>query len=107
MALEMIANLPEEDRKDMTGRALAVIRLLGEQGVDEDIEAGSDLLMGVQFRLEALARLHDEPAYRAWSMNSGTPGMNYIHDDLVVAAAMEPLKYSKRAVRFAWARMSE
>lgn len=99
-ALHAIGELPDEDRKDMTGRVIAVIRVLDEHDVPKDLQDRGDLLTGIQFRLEALARLKDEPAYRAWSMKSTTPGMDYIHEDLVEAAAVEPLKLGKRVARF-------
>jgi hypothetical protein len=99
-ALDAVADLPDEDRKDLTGRTLAVIRLLDKHNVPRDIEGRGELLAGNQFRMEALARLRDDSAYRAWSMKSAIPKMDYIHEDLVEAAAVEPLKMSKRIARF-------
>jgi hypothetical protein len=87
-AVEMLGDLPEEDRKSFEGRTLAVIRLLDEHGVTE-FEQRTAFLTGIQFRLEALSWLHTEPAYRAWSMKSGTPGMDYIHSDLVEATGQD------------------
>jgi hypothetical protein len=99
-AAQAIADLPEGDRRDLTGRIIAVIRILDEQNVPRDLKDRSDLLMGIQFRLEALARLRDEPSYRAWSMKSGTPHLHYVHGDLVEVAATEPLIIRKRVARF-------
>jgi hypothetical protein len=99
-ALSAIGELPEEDRKDITGRAIAVIRVLDEHNIERGLEERADLLTGIQFRLEALARLHNEPAFRAWSMKSGTPDMDYIHEDLVEAAAVEPLIMGEHQARF-------
>jgi hypothetical protein len=99
-AVEAIGELPEEDRKDMTGRALAIIHLLEASNVPDNLEARSDLVTGIEFRLEALARLCDEASYRAWSMKSGTPEMDYVHGDLIEAAASAPLIMRKRAVCF-------
>jgi hypothetical protein len=65
-----------------------------------DLDAHNDLVAGIQFRLEALAGLCDEPSYQAWSMKSGSPGMDYVHGDLIEAAASEPLIMRKRAVCF-------
>jgi hypothetical protein len=92
--------LPEEDRKDMTRRAFTVIRVLDEHDIERGINERDDLLTGIVFRLEALARLKDEPAFRAWSMKSGTPDMDYIHEDLIEAAAVEPLVMGKHQARF-------
>ena len=99
-ALEAIADLPAEDRQDLTGRALAVIRLLEQRKAAKSLRQRGNLVTGIHFRLEALARLHDEPAYKAWSMQSGEPGMSYVHDDLVTAAASEPLILEEHGARF-------
>jgi hypothetical protein len=99
-ALVVVDELPEEQRKDFTGRTLAIIRLLEDQRPEQDVRARSDLLTGIQFRLEALARLRHEPAYRAWSMKTKAPGVEYIHEDLIDAAAIEPLSMGKREARF-------
>jgi hypothetical protein len=92
-AAKAIADLPEEDRKTLDGRALAVIHVLGLQG-------NGELLAGIGFRLEALARRHEELEYRAWSMKSGSPGMDYVHGDVVEAAASEPLVADDDCARF-------
>jgi len=74
--------------------------MMDEHKVPSALEARSDLLMAIQFRLEALARLQDQPSYRAWPMNSTTPGMQYVHADIVAAAANAPLLMTGRVASF-------
>ncbi len=96
-AVEAIGKLPDTDR-DFTGRSLAIIRLLDELRVPDKDRA--EIAMSIMNRMEALARLHTEKAYRAWSMASNTPGMEFIHSDLVEAAASEPLIIGDRDAHF-------
>src|ERR1700733_5309610 len=67
-AVEAIAGLPQRDRKNTASRVVALLRMMDAHKVPSANR--SDLLMGIQFRLEALARLQDQPSYRAWSMKS-------------------------------------
>jgi hypothetical protein len=97
-AVLAISDLPQESRQTMEGRANCIIRLLQEFGVKA--RNASDLLTGISFRLEALVRLTDEPEYRAWSVKTDTPGMDYISEDLVEAAAIEPLVCDDTCARF-------
>ena len=97
-AVRAISELPQESRQTMEGRTVCIIRLLQEFGVKA--RNASDLLTGISFRLEALVRLTDEPEYRAWSVKTDTPGMDYISEDLVEAAAIEPLVYDDTCAQF-------
>jgi hypothetical protein len=85
-----IAELPEASRRTFEGRAIAVLQLLDDFGAQGDRER-SGLPAGIGFRMEAMMRLLSELEFRAWSMKSGTPGMDLIHPHLVEAAASEPL----------------
>ncbi len=49
------------------------------------------LAFAIQLRLEALARLHDDRGLRAWTLRGDEEGMDYVHADVVRAAAAEPL----------------
>ena len=95
-AVEAIAR-PERDRKNTASRVVAILCMMDEHDVPSALEARSDLLMAIQFRLEPLARLQDQPSYRAWSMNSTSPGM---HADVVPASASAPLHMTGRAASF-------
>jgi hypothetical protein len=88
-AVEAIARLPERDRNNTASRVVALLRMMDAHKVPSANR--SDLLMGIQFRLEALARLQDQSSYRAWSIKNGTSGRYYVHADLVAAAASAPL----------------
>jgi len=93
-----ISDLPEESRQTMEGRTTCIIRVLQEFGVKT--RNASDLLTGISFRLDALVRLTGEPEYRACSVKTDTPGMDYISEDLVEAAAIEPLVCDDTGARF-------
>jgi hypothetical protein len=100
-ALRVFAELPD-GRRDFEGRAAAVFRLMDELDFPGVLENRGDIGMSVEFRLEALARLRDSPAYRAWSMRTENADMDLIHRDLLAAAAVEPVigDESQRRVRF-------
>jgi hypothetical protein len=57
----------------------------------EDTFTDSDKITAIQFRLEALAELSDHPKLLAWSMASDTEEMIFIRDEVLEAAAKEPL----------------
>ena len=85
--VELIGDLPEGERSDMEGRTMAMIHFLNAA----DIEGNHALIMmSVQFRMAALARLRQEPAYRAWSLNAEGSG-DYVHEVLVETAATQRL----------------
>jgi hypothetical protein len=106
-AVEAIAELPAEDRKNTASRVVALLRMMDAHNVSS-AKARSALVTGIQFRLrlQALAYLQDQPSYRAWSITSGTPGMHYVHGDLVAAAATAPLVMAGRVASFEPSRFS-
>jgi hypothetical protein len=86
--LKMHAEMPAEDRPVFEARAVRLFELLDRKGLDRN--RGS-LAIAIDFRLTALARLHSDKILRGWSMPGTEPGMDYVHGDLVKAAAEEPL----------------
>lgn len=86
--LELHAAMPAKDRMVFEVRAIRLFELLDKKGLGND---GGDLAMAINFRLTALAKLHDEAALRAWTMAGKERGMNYVSADLLAAAAEEPL----------------
>ena len=87
-SLEAIGELPADQRGSFEGRAFRLFRLLEER--DEADEAALNAF-AIQLRLEALARLHDDRGLRAWTLPGDAEGADYIHADVVAAAAVEPL----------------
>lgn len=87
-AMEAIAELPQDQRRSFEGRAFRLFRLLEER--DEGDDAALFAFV-IQLRLEALARLHDDRGLRAWTLPGDAEGADYIHADVVAAAAVEPL----------------
>nr|WP_313428031.1 hypothetical protein [Brevundimonas diminuta] len=88
-ALDAFAEMPTEDRQSYEARAFRVFQLLEER--DENGDRALSAFV-IQLRLEALARLHDDRGLRAWTLPGEEEGMDYIHADVVEAAAVEPLK---------------
>jgi hypothetical protein len=98
-----IAKLPEESRRTFERRAIAVIQLLDDFDVQDDVQDDGErggLVAGIGFRMRATVRLMSEPEYRASTMKSGTPGMDFIHPHMVEAAASEPLVLDDDVARF-------
>jgi hypothetical protein len=97
-ALDAVDNLPEEDRKDFTGRTIAIMRAFGllrqtqrKNFTDSDRERIAKAT-AVQIRIEAMARLAEHPKFNAWSRESGIDdGMVLIREDMLRAAAEAPL----------------
>lgn len=88
-AMEVIAELPADQRSSFEGRAFRLFQLLEERDEAEDAALTAFV---IQLRLEALARLHDDRGLRAWTLPGDAEGADYIHADVVAAAAVEPLK---------------
>lgn len=84
----MHAAMPTEDRSVFEARAIRLFELLEDKGLGRNRRA---LAIAIEFRLEALTKLHNDIALRAWTLPSGEPGMDYISADLLAAAAEEPL----------------
>ena len=99
-AIEAIARLSARDRTNTASRVVALLRMMDALNVPSALEARSALLMAIQLRMDALARLQDHPSYRVWSMKSGTSEGHYVHADLIAAAARAPLIMTGRVANF-------
>jgi hypothetical protein len=86
--MEMHAGLSPEDRTVFEVRAIRMFELLDSKGLGKD---RADLAMAIDFRLSALARMQKDKVLRGWTMPGAEAGMDYIHADLLKAAAEEPL----------------
>ncbi len=90
--LEHVNSMPAGQRSDFSGRAIGVVRFIEEEASLGPEKARVDLLIGFNFRMEALARLSHRPEYAAWSLRVGAAdGMDVISKVLVEAAARAPL----------------
>jgi len=90
-ATAVLADLPQESRRTFEGRAIAVIHLLDELNYPGGSKRAL-IATSIQFRLEALARLRDCPAYKAWAVRAREKsGPDFVHSDLLAAAAVEPI----------------
>ncbi|MDB5540332.1 MAG: hypothetical protein JWQ89_2059 [Devosia sp.] len=70
--LTFVDEMSDEQRSDMTGRSVGLIRFLEEEGIGSDPEmTRAYTLMAFEFRMEALSRLRDRPEYQAWSLQLG------------------------------------
>ena len=95
--LQAFGEMEPEDRKDMTGRALMVIRILDEEGL---LDEEPHLAAAIEFRLEALARLAARPELKAWSIPGDVKGMVRLDPVVLEAAASEPLRDFNNRVAF-------
>jgi hypothetical protein len=87
--LEMHAAMPAGDRGVYEARMFKMFDLLDQKGLRKERR---QLAMAVDFRLTALARLQSDNALRGgWSLPGSEAGMDYIHHDLLKAAAEEPV----------------
>lgn len=87
-ALAMFAEMPAEDRQSFEVRSIRLFELLDERAPDADI---ATLAFAIQMRLEALAGLAHDRGLSAWTLKGDQDGMEFIHADVVAAAAREPL----------------
>jgi hypothetical protein len=87
-SMEAIGELPADQRGSFEGRAFRLFRLLEERN---EAQEAALTAFAIQLRLEALARLHDDRGLRAWTLPGDAEGADYIHADVVAAAAVEPL----------------
>ncbi len=88
-AMEAIADMPEEDRRDMTARMLCIIRYL------DDADAGDDrasLGLAINFRLQALAQLTAQGGLRGFRHPAAEQGMDWLHADVIRAAVEVPVR---------------
>lgn len=88
-ALTAYAAMPFEDRPVFEARAFRLFELLKAKGFG--VKKLGDLSIAIEFRLEALAHLRDDPAYRGWMIPGTEPGADSIHYDLLRVAAVVPL----------------
>jgi hypothetical protein len=90
--LTCLDEMPAEQRGDMTGRSIGLIRFLEENLNSQQTFDRASTLISFEFRMEALTRLRKHPEYRAWAMrteHSGAPDL--VHAVLIETAAVEPL----------------
>ncbi len=83
------AAMEPADRRDFTGRAVTVIRVLDEEGL---LGQHPRLAAAIEFRLEALARLSHRPELKAWSIPGDVEEMIYLQPLVWEAVAAEPLR---------------
>jgi hypothetical protein len=99
--LTCVDEMPPEQRSDVTGRSLGLIRYL-QDNLHGDVQfARAATLTSFEFRMSALARLQERPEYRAWvvkAQKNGDP--NLIHEVMVETAALEPLIERKKRHEF-------
>jgi len=84
----MHAAMPAEDRGVFEARAIRLFKLLERKGLGDN---RATLAMAIDFRLQALARLQKDSVLRGWSIPGAEPGLEYIHADVLKAAAQEPI----------------
>ncbi len=87
-ALELDAAMPPDGRHSFAVSTIELFELLKRKRVGAD---PIDLCIAITFRLEALARLHNDEVLSAWVLTGRDQGMVYVKADLVEAAAGEPL----------------
>lgn len=91
--LDHLDDMDNEQRGDMTGRGLGLIRFLDDQGIGGAGMERAHTLIAFEFRMEALARLRDRPEYRAWTLQLGNKAgdPDLINEVLVETAATQPI----------------
>jgi hypothetical protein len=85
--LEAVADLPADDR-DFEGTTIEIVKRVHE--LDLPDEQRGDLAMAINFRLMALARKMEKGGGRG-STAPGKEGCTFVHEELVQAAAEEPM----------------
>jgi hypothetical protein len=87
-----IAEMPADQRRDVTGRAMGLIRFLEECLSDQKPHARAAALISFEFRMEAMVRLRKRPEYRAWTIKAAKTGApDLIHEVMIDTAASERL----------------
>jgi len=90
--LDCLDAMPEEQRKDLTGRGLGLIRFLEERLKEKETMDRAMVLISFEFRMEALVHLRNRREYRAWAMRVGKKGEpDFINEVLIETAALAPL----------------
>lgn len=104
--MERYAGLAPSQRGSFEARAFELMRLLDAKGISE--ERKTDLLLAIQFRMEALAHCALDSAAQGWIMPGMETGQVLLHPELIKAAAEMPLveDHLKRVV-FDYASLKE
>ena len=87
-AAEMHARLPADDHRSFEGRAISLFKMLDRKGLSAQ---RADLALAIDFRLTALARLMQDRQVRGWTLPAGQAGADFVHPNLIRAAAEEPV----------------
>ena len=96
-----LAEMPAEQRGDLTGRGIGLIRFLEENVSSQGAFDRVSTLISFEFRMEALARLRKHPEYRAWAMKTDHRGApDLIHEVLIETAALEQTNAGRNARRY-------
>lgn len=100
------AAMAPSERGALEARAFEVIQLLEAKGFRQNLKA--DLLLAIQFRMEALAHCALDSAAEGWTLPGMETGQVLMHADLIKAAAETPLveDHLKRVV-FDYAGLKE
>lgn len=85
--LKAVAELPA-GKRDFEGTTIEIVRRVGELKLPD--RKRGDLAMAINFRLMALARLMEAGGGRGWTA-PGQDGCTFVHEELVRAAAEEPM----------------
>jgi hypothetical protein len=85
--LEAVDALPPEHR-DFEGMTIEIVKLVSELGLPE--RERTKLSLAINFRLMALGRLTKSGGGRGWTFPAGK-GCTYLHEELIRAAAEEPM----------------
>lgn len=100
--MTLVGDMPAEQRSDLTGRSIGIIRFLEEEYPGQETFERASLITAFQFRMEALMNLRTRPEYRAWTLqlSAHKEEPDVIHQVLVEAAATEPLIQRKKRPAF-------
>jgi hypothetical protein len=90
------AAMEPADRRDITARAVTIIRVLDEEGH----LSRPDLATAIEFRLEALALLSNRSELKVWALPGEVPGLLHVQRVVFEAAATEPLLQKKNRPAF-------
>jgi len=93
--LEEVAGEPV--KRGFEGTTFEIFQRVSELGLPE--RQRTDLALAVSFRLQALARLMEDGGGRGWTL-PGEPGCTFVHEELVRAAAEEPMIEVNNQVAF-------
>ncbi|SCW90754.1 hypothetical protein SAMN02927900_06489 [Rhizobium mongolense subsp. loessense] len=87
-ALRLHSGMPPERRNSYEARMFELFRFLDDKGLKRQKR---ELAMAIDFRLTALARLNGDKALSGWTLPGSEPGQDFIHENLLKAAALEPV----------------